>query len=308
VAATIPITADPLADPTRTEVEITADGGWAVAREAGRAELRLVAVGAAAGEPVGSTHVIPLPAEATDVDLAADGAHAWAVLRDASALAIVDVPGDGTDPAGVDIVDLHGARVGSVVVDEEHARALLYTNAFYEEQLLVVDLAAPAHPVKTLRLEKGVRLAALAPGGKTALVLHTKLSGDPQEAGSVDELVDRSFGYSLVDLTTGFAKLALTPVDPGAFAFAPEGDTAYLALDGGDAEGAVARLQIIDLGTFVVHDVQLGSPPETVGVLPAAHQAFVSQRHPLGRVTFIDFASAATRTVTGFELGSHIVD
>jgi hypothetical protein len=34
----------------------------------------------------------------------------------------------------------------------------------------------------------------------------------------------------------------------------------------------------------------------------------VSQRHPLGRVTFVDLATRATHTLTGFELGSHIVD
>src|SRR5258706_11939617 len=96
-------------------------------------------------------------------------------------------------------------------------------------------------------LQKGVRQVALSPDGKTALVLHTRLPGDPAEAGSVEEYVDRSFGYSLVDMTTGFAKVALTPVDPGAFAFAPDGSTAYLGLDGGDAENAVRRLQVMDL-------------------------------------------------------------
>jgi DNA-binding beta-propeller fold protein YncE len=308
VAATIPVAADPLGDPALREVEITADGAWAVEREAGLAELRLVAIGSGAGEPAGTLHVIPLPAEATDVDLSADGKHAWAVLRDASLLAIVDVPGDGVDPAGVELVDLGGARVGSVEVDEAHGRALLFTNAFYEEELVSVDLAAPAHPFTVLPLQKGVRQVALAPDGKTALVLHTRLQGDPQQATSVEEFVDRSFGYSLVDLTSGFAKVALTPVDPGGFAFAPDGATAYLGLDGGDGENAVRRLQVMNLRTFVVRDVQLGSPPEIVGVLPGAGQAFVSQRHPLGRVTFVSFEDATTHTVTGFELGSQIVD
>jgi len=218
------------------------------------------------------------------------------------------VPGDGIDPSGVELVDLGGALVGSIEVDEAHGRGLLFTHAFYEERLTSVDLASPAHTVTTLPLEKGVRQVAIAPDGKTALVLHTRLDGDPTQAGSVDELVDRSFGYSLVDLTTGFAKVSLTPVDPGGFAFAPDGATAYLGLDGGDGENAVRRLQIMDLRTFVVRNLALGSPPEIVGVLPGAGQAFVSQRHPLGRVTFVSFDGATTHTVTGFELGSQIVD
>ena len=35
---------------------------------------------------------------------------------------------------------------------------------------------------------------------------------------------------------------------------------------------------------------------------------FVNQRHPLGRVTFLDLETQATHTVTGFELNSHVVD
>jgi hypothetical protein len=53
---------------------------------------------------------------------------------------------------------------------------------------------------------------------------------------------------------------------------------------------------------------QLGSPPSAVGILPGAGQAFVAQRHPLGRVSFLDVVTDAVRTVTGFDLNSQIVD
>lgn len=302
VAATIPVMADPFASPDMLEVEVTSDGAWAIAREWGRPELRVVDLA------TGATHVLPLPAAPTDVDLSPDGTRAYAVLRDASALAIVDVPADAIDPAGLELLDLTGQTVGLCVLDPDGRRAILFTNASNVERVVLVDLETPGYPAVVRPLEKGVRALAFAPDGATALVLHSKRPGDPSSATSVEEYVDRSYGYSLLDVASGFAKLAITPVDPGAFAFSHDGRRAYVALDGGDAEGAVARVQVVDLATFVAKDVVLGSPPEAVGVLPAAGVAYVSQRHPLGRVTFLDLETAAARTVTGFELNSHIVD
>ncbi len=67
-------------------------------------------------------------------------------------------------------------------------------------------------------------------------------------------------------------------------------------------------LQVITVQTGVVVTKPLGSPPSAVGVLPGIATAFVAQRHPLGRISFIDLASDAVRTVTGFDLNSHVVN
>ena len=45
-----------------------------------------------------------------------------------------------------------------------------------------------------------------------------------------------------------------------------------------------------------------------LGILPNAGMAFINQRHPLGRVSFINVVTDAMRTVTGFDLNSRIVD
>jgi DNA-binding beta-propeller fold protein YncE len=116
-----------------------------------------------------------------------------------------------------------------------------------------------------------------------------------------------SYGFTLLDLATGFSKLQLTPVDPGPFAYAPDGTKAYVALDGGDGATATRALQIVTTRTGVVSTVALGSPPSAVGILPVAAQAFTAQRHPLGRVSFVALDTDAMRTVTGFDLNSHVV-
>lgn len=293
-AAPIPVASDPLSDPEAIEVEVTGDGLWAVAREVGRPELRIVSL------VDGAATVVPLPAPPTDVDLV--GGRAFAVLRATSELAVVEVPA-GT----VELVALGGDPVGSLVASPAGDRGLLFTNAEDLERLLVVDFATGEVTVRPI--EKGVRSIAFAPDGRTAIVLHSKRPGDPASAPTVDELVDRSHGYSIVDLDAGMVKVVLTTVAAGGVAFAPDGARAWIALDGGDSDGALRRVDIVDLVTFAVEPFDLGSPPETVGVLPSVGVAFVAQRHPLGRVTFLPMTGEGpARTVTGFELESHIVD
>ena len=112
---------------------------------------------------------------------------------------------------------------------------------------------------------------------------------------------------SLLDLSRGFASLRITPVDPGPLAYSPDGRHAYVALDGGDEPLATRALDIVPAETGVVVTKPLGSPPSAVGILPGAAQAFVAQRHPLGRVSFVHLISSAMRTVTGFDLNGNIV-
>jgi DNA-binding beta-propeller fold protein YncE len=153
-----------------------------------------------------------------------------------------------------------------------------------------------------------VRAVGISPTGDTAIVLNAKAYGDPATATSVDDYIDKSYGYTLLDLATGFGKLQITPVDPGSFVYAPDGSKAYVALDGGDAATATRALQIVTTQTGVVITKQLGSPPSAVGILPGANQAFAAQRHPLGRVSFVELVQDTVRTVTGFDLNSHVVN
>jgi DNA-binding beta-propeller fold protein YncE len=296
---------DPAIPADDLEVQIVATGEFAAVRQAGVAGLRVVALtGPAAGQAID----IPLASPPTDVDLAPDGSRVYAALRDAMQLAIIDVPGDAIDPGGVEIVDLAPAAVGSLVISADGKRALLFTNATLDPQIIQVELDRPGFPRLTRTLQKAVRAVGIAPDATTAIVLGAKAPGDPATATSFDDFIARSHGFALLDLTTGFAKLQLTPVDPGPFVYAPDADHAYVALDGGDATGATRGLHVVATRTGVVNSVALGSPPSAVGIVPGAHQAFVAQRHPLGRMSFVALLSGAVRTVTGFDLNSQIVD
>ncbi|MDQ3369201.1 MAG: hypothetical protein M3680_27560 [Myxococcota bacterium] len=300
----IPV-ADPALAPESIEVGVVATGQYAAVRITGQPLLRVVDV---AGPEPGRIFDLPLASPATDLDLAPDGTRVYVVQRAAQQLSIVDVPGDAFTPAGIETIDLAAGAVGSLVLSANGRRALLFTNATLDERITLVKLDDPAFPRVTWPLKKAVRSVGISPTGDTAIVIGAKAFGDPATAQSVDEFIDRSYGYSLLDLTTGFAKLQITPVDPGPFSYSPDGRKVYVALDGGDLITATRSLQIVTTQTGVVITKPLGSPPSAVGILPGAGEAYVAQRHPLGRVTFLDLATNAIRTITGFDLNSDIVN
>ncbi|MBA3464904.1 MAG: hypothetical protein H0T46_33530 [Deltaproteobacteria bacterium] len=296
---------NPAFPPESVEVHVMSTGTYAAVRQLGENALHVVDIG---GLELGRSWTIPLISPATDIDLAPNGGRLYAVEREAKKLAIIDIPADARNPSGVETIDLTGAAIGSLVLSRDGNRGLLFTNATADERITMVKLDLPGYPFVTWPLKKSVRAVGISPTGTTAIVINSKSAGDPSTAANVDEFIDRSYGYSMLDLASGFAKLQVTPVDPGAFAYAPNGTKAYVALDGGNAPTAIRALQVVNTQTGVVITKQLGSPPSAVGILPGADMAFTSQRHPLGRVTFVNLLTDAVRTVTGFDLNSNIVN
>lgn len=302
----IPIMEDIFADTTGVEVDVVASGQYAVVRRPGVAELRVVSL---LGPTAGQGTTIPLPAVPSDLDLAPDGSRVYAVFRAPTpGLAIIDIPGDAFDPAGITFVDLANATSGSLELSKDGKRGMLFTNATLDERITVVELDQPSFPHHTYPLQKSVLTAGFDPTGTKAVVLHTRAPGDPEQATTFDDYIDRKPGYSVLDIATGFAKLQITEVNPKLFTFATTAPRAYVTLDGGDAEGAFVAVQQIELDSGVVRTIELGSPPDAIGVLPDSNKIFVSQRHNLGRVSFIDVETSQVRTLTGFDLNSQIID
>ena len=80
----------------------------------------------------------------------------------------------------------------------------------------------------------------------------------------------------------------------------------YLLLN--DKEEDVRQLEVINLSSFRTESIRLGSPPDHIGFIPndGNPRIYISQEHPVGRMTFIDETSDEIKTVTGFELNSLI--
>jgi hypothetical protein len=148
----------------------------------------------------------------------------------------------------------------------------------------------------TLFVERRVTAVGIAPDGASAILLHAQpmMGDDP-------------YAYTVVDLAKTFPvkKLQRVPAVPGPVMFTPEGDRSAVLLR--DDVLDVRDVDLVDLRTFIVGRLELGSPPEGAGYVDVTRKIFVSQAHPSGRITFVDRANAV-QTITGFRLNDAVKD
>ena len=282
---------------TAQDVSVTPDGRFALSRTEGATTIRLVDLTTRASTTV------DLASAVTDLDLSPGGDFALAVLREAGTVVRLPLPGGFTDAAQRRSFAVEGG-VGSAVITPDGKTAILYTTATPLERLVLLDLEAQT--IRPVRLKKGVRAVAVAPDSRTALVVHTKTPGDPRDPSlDVETAIDRSNGYSVIDLGNAFAKLQLVPAPVGDLAITPDATRAFVLLR--DDAASIRVAQRITLANFIVDDFPLGSPPLAIAALPDSKRMFVSQVHPEGRISFIHWETGAVESVTGFELNGRIV-
>ena len=219
-------------------------------------------------------------------------------------MVVIDLPGDLTPSPTLDTISVGSYTAGQSELTSDGKYAFLFTNAVSQEVLLMADLTA--RKLKVNQLQKGVRQILAAPDGKSVVVLHNKVYGTPSKQDSLDAYIDKSYGFSLFSLPLGFAKLQLTGTDPGKVAFAPDGSAAFMLLN--DTSKGIRTVEAMDLTSFLITSVAMGSPPVSLGVLPSTKKVYVAQDHALGRVTFVDMKTSKTQTVTGFELNSQVIE
>jgi len=148
----------------------------------------------------------------------------------------------------------------------------------------------------TLFVDRPLATVGIAPDSTNAILIHQ---------GVANQAVPHA--YTLVDLAKSFPvkKTQTVTVYPDSVLFTPEGDRAVVLLRA--PAGSEQRVEQVDLRSFVVDGLVLGSPPEGAGYVESTEKVFVAQEHPTGRITFID-RDGAIETVTGFRLNDAIKD
>jgi hypothetical protein len=310
------------------DVQIGSAGDYAVARSAGRAELTLVdlatqetsvldlngvslpagdaGVGDAGTADAGTADaaVAPsaVPRELTDLDLSADGTHAYAVIRNEGLLLDIPVPGGFRAPGLIRTRRLGVAGLGALRLAGSAARGVLYSTANATSIVLVVDLAKAEAAPRPLRLRKAVRGLAASEDGETLLVLHAGAKSGGAAGGDAFSAAE---GFSIVTLADGFAKFEPTSVAirETDIMVTPDGGHIFSLLRNG-AGGAVLST---DLGTLRTEQINLARTPSSIGILPAVARVFVGQESEGGMITFLDQNDGSIeRTLSGFELASKV--
>ncbi len=246
----------------------------------------------------------PLLTAITDVDLAPSGAFALAVVRDQSTVLQVPIPSAFTSGAAIQSIRIDDEVIGSVSISPDSGRALLYTTVVStNERITILDVASEEFDV--IRLPKSVESVTIAPDSQTALIIHQKLDGSPDEPGlDPDTVIDRQFGYSVLELDSGFSKLQTASSRVGPSTVVPGGSALFVLFN--EPSVGMREVHQVHLESFLVERIVLGSPPTSIGSVPDSKKVFVGQDHRDGRIAFIDWETGDIESVTGFELNSRI--
>jgi hypothetical protein len=287
-AGTAPVTTPVTSAPN--DVAITPDGHFALVRRDYQSTIGVVDLG------TGQLSVVQLPANASDLTLTPSGDAALVVMRDIATVATLPIPAIATDPTAFTALAITGQTVGRALVTDDGNTTLLFTTALPVDAITILDLSAQTFRTTPLHLP----LLAVFPmhDAQNAIVLHTL----PADAGTT------ALGaFSVVPVGLDLpAKLVGTHAPPNAVGLSPASDRAIVTTS--DDTRQVYEAYLVKMPSLEVDPYPLASPPIGAGVVAGANAGYVAQDNPEGRITFIDLATGQARTLTGFELGSRIVN
>jgi len=292
VIKNIKLSDQPTGDANARDVAITPDGSYALVRRDGYETINVVSL------LDGTKTNVTFPAAPTDMDLSPDGKIAVAVVRDTSEVGLLPVPGIVSEPLNFPLVSISGALVGSASLAPKSPLALLYTNATPNPIITVLDTSAPQPSPKQIQLWAPVKAVFPTEDAAHAIVLH-------DAGGNVGS--EYPAAMSVVPIANDLpAKLMGLDSPVVSVAVAPNGSQALVAT--GDETKPIYRMYVASMPSLEVKKYNLASQPIAAGIVAGADRGYVAQKHPDGRITFIDFKSGELRTLTGFELASQVID
>ena len=111
--------------------------------------------------------------------------------------------------------------------------------------------------------------------------------------------------FSLVP-TAAVLPARIVSIDAPPFAVAMTNDRAVVAERSDTAK--VYGVHVAKMPELTSTRYELASPPSAAGVITSVRLAYVAQKHPEGRITFVHLDTGTARTLTGFELAARVVD
>lgn len=276
------------------DVNIAPDGSFAVVRVDGSPAVEIIDLASDARQ------VLTLESNVTDLDLSGDGKSATAVLGDANPPEVVRfaVPTPDVEPAQFERAAIPGELVRSVTLAPSDELALLYANAVPSNHVTLLDTSAGEQhfDFRTVDVQGAVRGVYVAPDSRTAITFQTPPAGSSKKGL-----------FSIVPITTVRSpRIVGTDAEPAEIAFS---DTGKALVTVHDSKSSARGVYVIGLSNLEQNFIQLASEPlpGATGIVPLAKRGFVAQKHPEGRITFIDLETGAAQTLSGFEIAARVV-
>jgi len=278
------------------DVNIAPDGSFAVVRVDGSPDVEIIGLSSEVRQ------VLTLESNVTDLDLSADGKLATAVLGDAKPPAVVSfaVPTPGSEPADFARAEIPGEIVRSVTLAPSDQLALLYANAVPSSHVTLLDTAPGDNHFgfRTVDVQGAVRGVYVAPDSLTAIIFQAPPAGSKKKGL-----------FSIVPTeAVRSPRIVGTDATPTEIAFS-DADMGKALVTVRDSGSALRGVYVIGLANLEQNFVPLASDPlpGATGIVPLAKRGFVAQKHPEGRITFIDLETGVAQTLSGFEIAARVL-
>jgi hypothetical protein len=276
------------------DVNIAPDGSFAAVRVDGSANVEIITL------PIETHQTITLESSVTDLDLSADGKTATAVLGNEDPPNVVSfaVPNPGIPPQ-FDTAKIVGELVRSVTLAPDAKVAVLYANAVPSNHVTLLDTTPGAgFGFRTVDVQGAVQSVYVSPDSSTAITLQTPPMGS-KKVGLFSIVPTESVRSPKIVGTDAL------PTDV-AFSDAASGKALVTVHD---TVSAAHGVYLIGLANLEQNFIALSSDPlpGATGIVPEAKRGFVAQKHPEGRITFIDLDTGTAQTLTGFEIAARVV-
>jgi len=190
---------------------------------------------------------------------------------------------------------------GSVELGDAGQTALLFSNAVPSTHLTLLGLLSKLH--RTVDLKLPVFSALSTPDGAHAIALLRPQGGSKQPGAFAVVPVAKDLPSKIQGTQAVTVPLDLTNNAPAMVAISNTRGLVTVT-DG----GSVNLAYLVSMPELTVDPFPLDSVPlaQASGIVLDANQAFVAQRHPEGRITFIDLDTKELHTLTGFELATQV--
>jgi len=275
------------------DVNIAPAGDFALVRVDGSPDIEILDLASATAK------TLTLEAPVTDLDLSADGKSATAVLGGEAKVAVFDVPNPAADTSTLYSSVIAGETVRSVTLTPDNQVALLYANGIADSHLSLLNLSSGSlrFGVRTVELQGAIQGVFAAPSSGAAITFQTPPANSMKRG---------LFGVVPTE-TVRSPKIVGTDATPTDVAFAPASIGKALVTVH-DQTSSVQGVYLVGLDNLQDDFIALSSAPlpGATGIVPDAKRGFVAQKHPEGRITFIDLDTGAAHTITGFELAARV--
>lgn len=224
----------------------------------------------------------------SDIALSADGSSLFTVNSGNNTVSVIST----TTLTLTTFTPPSPAVINRIAVTPDGASSLLYSSSGAEAKITVMNNAS--FTFRSYPLIKPVSSLAVASSSLSAVILHQGSASTGNSA--LDKFYNSYPTISLFRIATGVSNPVAVTSSPGRLALSFDGAYAFLLLPSASAA------MVADMNNFIVDGVSLLSTPVYVGVFSGTHKAYLSEEHPLGRVSFLDGTTKRLDTVTGFAL------